>query len=527
MQESQRLGEILRVLSKYGLTVLKNKLQKQVVLTDSQILQLFTDLGPTFIKFGQFLSTRPDLVDERFITVLRNLQDNVPAVSFTVCKKFIEETFAVNYFTNFKEIDPRPIASASIAQVYFGILKSGEKVVLKIKRPDIEETIKTDLEVIKKYLLPQLRALGFISHFDLNKIFNLFEIKLKEELDFLNELQNLKIFHRALKNYEDLIIPKAFKELSGRNVLVMEYVDGNLLKNFLEQKVYYPTLGEKLIHNFCRLLFWERIFHADPHPGNIIFTKNKKLCFLDLGAVGFVDQRTVEILAELFIYLCEKNLNGVINLIFRLGQYRGEIDEFTFYQEMYKLLELVSEVGKGEVLAGKLILDIIKISIKYGINLPVNLVYIGKAALTLESTAISLGTRFNFFEIAKKYGEETLIKTTLNTLAPSDIALNLYRYLEIKGKLPLLFFSILKKFDEGTFQVIFRHAGLEIFIKALDRTSMRITFGLIISSLLIASGLIVAADGRLLQTLGTATYILSILAAGYLIYLIFKSGKWH
>ncbi|GAV22498.1 ABC1 kinase family protein [Carboxydothermus pertinax] len=530
MQETQRLKEIIRILGKYGLRILENKIKKEsktFLLDEQQILQLFSELGPTFIKFGQFLSTRPDLVDEKLVAVLRNLQDNVPSVPFTDCKKFIEETLHENYFNQFREIEPIPLASASIAQVYRGTLLNGQKVVLKIKRPILEKIIATDLEIIKKYFLPQFKVLGFISPLDLEKIYNLFELKLKEELDFLHELQNIRIFYNALKAEEDILIPKAFKDLSGRNILVMEYIEGNQLTNFLKNRVYYPALGEKLVKSFCRMLLIENLFHADPHPGNIILTKDKKIGFVDFGAVGFIDNKTRDILSELFLYLSEKNFNGIINLIYRLGQHRGEIDDFTFYQEIYKIIELVSEIGKGEVLAGRIILDIIKISIKYGINVPANLVYIGKAALNIESTAFSLGTRFNFLDLAKEYSEQALSKNYFKYLEPQAIYLNLYKKLEVSEKIPLLLLSILKKFDEGNSQVVFKHAGLESIIKALDRTSMRITFGLIIASLLIASGLIVAADGQLLQTLGTTTYLLSIGAALSLMYLILKSGKWH
>lgn len=530
MNKTQRLKEIINIFTKYGLSIVGNKIKnhsKSFPLTDQQILQLFSELGPTFIKFGQFLSTRPDLVDEKLLEVLRNLQDNVPGVSFTECKKFIEDTFQENYFDYFQKIDPHPQACASIAQVYRGTLKNGQEVVLKIKRPGIDETITTDLEVIKKYFIVQLKAFGLIPGINLENIYTLFELKIKEELDFYHELYNLKIFRKALKDEENLIVPKAFEDLSGRNILVMEYIEGNLLTEFLQKKVYYPALGEKLVKSFCRLLLINNLFHGDPHPGNIVLTQEKKICFLDFGAVGFIDQKTSEILAELFLYLDEKNVNGIINIIYRLGQHQGEIDDFTFYQEIYKIVELVSEIGKGEVLAGRLIIDIIKISIKYGINVPANLFFIGKAALSLESTAFSLGTRLNLFKTAKNYSEEALILNSLKKLEPSTLLLNFYRQFEMSDRIPSLLYSLLRKFDEGSGQLIFKHAGLESIIKALDRTSMRITLGLIIASLLIASGLIVAADGQLLKALGTTTYILSILASIYLIYLIFKSGKWR
>ncbi|WP_350342681.1 AarF/ABC1/UbiB kinase family protein [Proteinivorax tanatarense] len=521
----QRFQQIVSVFIKHGI--------KDGGANPSQIRKAFEELGPTFIKVGQILSTRPDILSPEYIAEFQKLQDNAKRLDEEQVKTIIEKELKIDVNKEFSDFDLKPIASASIAQVHTARLKSGEKVVLKLKRPKIEKTLAQDLHLLKRFtlfiqIIPNLVRTEVIKADEI--IEELWEHILKE-LDFENEARNIEKFRKNNKGFKFIKAPKVYPKYTTKNLVVMEYIDGIKLSDtkLLKEKGYYiDDIIEKLVYNFAHQVLEEGFFHGDPHPGNIIISENK-IAFIDFGAMGSIPKEQREGFNQLLHSIVSKDIDKVVKSIIRVGVIKGSINKNKLASDVQVIHDSYLDQPLHDIDVVKAIQDSFDVCLKNNIAIPKNVALLAKAMLTLEGVISELTPNFNAIELMAPYVREQMLK-------PENIKKEALR--QLKGiydtasaglKIPQTFLEVLNKLSRNEIKVQMEHTNLERGIKEISKTGNRIVLGLITSSLIMASSIVIVAEAGPsiygVSAIGLIGYLGAGLMGLVLIFFIIRSGK--
>ena len=505
----ERLEEIFAVLAKYEFIDIvkrtglkntfgrifrsrKNFVEELDASAPERILLVFEELGTTFIKFGQILSMRPDIVGVDIANELAKLQDKVPPDSFKSIKKEIENELERPLDEIFQKFYEVPIASASIAQVHMAILHDGTKVAVKVQRPNIIDLIKKDL-IIMRYLGGLLeRRISNLRYYNISGVIDEFERAIIKELDFELEARNMEKFGSFFENNSHICVPKNYKDYSTIKVLTMEYIKGVKITEIEGSgvKADGPTLAKLGAECYFKQIFKYGFFHGDPHPGNLLVKDGNVLCFIDFGIMGHLDMDFISTLMELFVYIFDNDVNGIINQLL----YMEIIDDTVDIQSLkYDLIDLLDEFYGAEIqnIGGFInefsAPDLIE---KYKIQLPKDFILLGKVLNLLDDIGLGLDPNFNLVEVA-----EPLIKKLLaKRLNPLNILNYKTQYLfelqHISKDLPRTISQTLLKAKKGEIGIEMRLESLDKFSIKLDKMVDRISIALIISSLIVGSSLI-------------------------------------
>ena len=353
-----RLEEIIAILAKYEFidvlkkTGLKRSFRRFIRSEDfleeldatapERILLVFEELGTTFIKFGQILSTRPDIVGEDIANELSKLQDHVPKDSFESIKKEIEQELNRPLGEMFLQFSEEPVASASIAQVHEATLHDGTLVAVKVQRPNIIEQIKKDITIMR-YLGGLLeRRVSNFRYYNVSGVIDEFERAIIKELDFELEARNMEKFGSYFENNSKICTPKNYEEYSTMRVLTMEFIDGVKITDMENSDINSDGRSIARIGAQCyfQQIFKYGFFHGDPHPGNLLVKDNNVLCFIDFGIVGHLDMDFVNNLAELFTYIVDYDLNGIINQLLYMEIITEDVDIKSL---KYDLIDIIDQ----------------------------------------------------------------------------------------------------------------------------------------------------------------------------------------
>ena len=521
----ERLEEIVSVLAKYELlnvvkkTGLKNtfarffrssQLKKELYApSPERILLVFEELGTTFIKFGQILSTRPDIVGVEIANELTKLQDDVPPVPFELIKKEIEKELNNRLDEIFIEFNEIPIASASIAQVYQAKLKNGVTVAVKIQRPNIIDHIQKDITIMR-YLGGLLeKRVSNLEYYNFSGVIDEFERAIVKELDFELEARSMEKFRSFFEENSKIYVPKSYQDYSTVKVLTMEFIDGIKITEIPESSVnvYGKSLAKSGAECYFKQIFKYGFFHGDPHPGNILVKDNDILCFIDFGIMGHLDREFVDNLAELFVFIFDYDINGIINQLLYMEIIDDNIDLNSLKYDLIDILDKYygAEIKNiGGIINEFATPDLMEV---YNIKLPKDFILLGKVLNMLEDIGIDLDPNFNSLEIAKPLIEGLLT----NRLNPLNIRNYQTRYLfelqHIGKDLPRTISQTLLKAKKGEIGVEMKIESLDKFSKKLEKIVDRVSIALIISSLIIGSSLILQSGrGIPIPILGFSTF---------------------
>ena len=537
----------MRVLVKYGLDYLidrsktglllkiKKRPRNYQKLTAPERLRLaLEELGPTFIKFGQILSTRPDFLPPTFIKELEKLQDRVPSFSSFQAQKIIEKELNKPLEKLFKKFETKPVAAASLSQVHKAILTDNKIVAVKIQRPDIKETIELDLGI-----------LGNLAGFLENRLHNSWvyqpklivaEIKkaISKEIDFTNEAHNFEKFRINFKDIEYIKTPKIYWEMSTAKVLTMEFMEGTKIneitqgkyKNIFETK----KVAEQGAKAILKQILEDGFFHADPHPANLLVQPPATIVILDVGMVGYLDKKTTLNGAKLLQATIDKNSDQVINCLENLGIIIKESDKNLFRQDLKELFDRYLGVLLKNLKISQVSQDMLRMMVRHRLTLPSNLVLMIKALSAVETTGRQLDPDFDMVSAAKPFVKNLLRKK----FAPRELlkksGLVFQESVELIERLPGNLIDILRKLKEGRLKFNFEHQGLEKLTREIDRSSNRLSFSLIIAALIIGSSLILQQQVSPFifgyPALGIIGYLLASFLGLGLIISILSSGKW-
>ena len=363
------------------------------------------ELGPTFIKFGQILSTRPDLLPPLYITELSKLQDNVPSTPWELLREVLTRELGQEPEQVFMTIEPRPIATASLAQVYAAILPDGQEVVVKAQRPNITTVIETDLEILSS-LAARAQTTQWGEVYDFISMAKDFAFTLRNELDYRREGRNAERFRENFANEPNLYIPRVYWEYSSRSVLVLEHIHGIKIDD-LDALAKAGYDRQRIAENSARIIikqvFEDGFFHADPHPGNFKVLPKEVIGVMDFGMVGYLKDRDRTDLIRLFLVASALDADGIVEQLIRMGAARAEIDQTGLASEIGRLLNKYYALPLKEIRISEVFEEIMQIAFHYHLQLPSDLWLLGKTMGMMEGIGQKLDPEFDAFSVAQPY----------------------------------------------------------------------------------------------------------------------------
>lgn len=523
------LGRRLRAFGRYGIYLEKSTLAERTRLA-------FEELGPTFIKLGQLLSSRPDLVTKTFADEFRKLLDEVPPFPPEEAKRIVESELKKPLNELFSSFDVHPVAAASIAQVHNATLKDGTDVVVKVCRPRIDEIIENDIDILYTIAKLMLKYIPESKFYNPKGIVDEFSKNIKKEMDFLIEADNATTFRKNFEGSETVYIPKVYYEYTTRRVLTLERIIGIRIDDFerLDMEGYdRKAIAKNGTEAYFKQLFEDGFFHADPHPGNIFVMEGGRLGLVDFGIVGRLTDETMEGLANVFIALIQRDFDRIVQQYIDLGIVTEDVDIEKFRAEFKRdLMDFIEPLyGKplGRIDIGDYLDRIIQIAGRYNLKIPSELLLVDKTLLTMEGIGRRLDPEFNLISIAEPYAS----KFIRGRFAPGKLLLkarkNVDDLFDFINTLPKQLRIVLRKAIRDELQIKISHIGLDRVIRDIDRSSNRLSFSIVIAAIIVSSAIIIhSGTGRHLfgfPALGIIGFVMAFVLAVGLIIAILRSGR--
>ncbi len=458
---------------------------------------LLNDLGPTFVKLGQILSTRADLLPAEMVEELAVLQDRAEPIPLEVVRAQIEAGLGRKVGELFRHIDPEPLAAASIAQVHRAETLEGERVVVKVQRPGIGERIRADISVLHSLARMLEAVVEETGIYTPSGIVEEFDRAIHEELDFLNEAVNIRAFQATHAQRPQVRIPRVFDALSGRTVLTLELLEGVKISQADLSRFDRKALAHTILEDSFKQLFEDGLFHGDPHPGNILVMEGGILGLLDFGTVGRLTHAMQETLISLCLAVALKDSDSVARILYRMGAPEGRANLMRFRTDIEAILYRYLPTTLGQVNAENLLRDLLDLAVKYRIRIPKEYALLSRASIATEGLLRSLYPDMNVTEVALPYAKRLLADRYDPSHLQGGMMRTLLRLQAFADELPVQLSQVLMDLEAGKFRVNIRSDQLQQLTQALRAAALVAFLGLC------ASGLIVGAFISLSQTPGT------------------------
>jgi len=478
------------------------------------------ELGPTFVKFGQLLSTRPDIIPKDFIEELNKLQDNVPPLSYKEVEEQIKKELGKPINKIFLYFNKKPIASASIGQVHEAKLKNGKKVAVKVQRPNIEKIIDKDLEILTFFAEIIDKHMPKLKIYNPKGLVEEFKRTIKKELNYEIEANNISRFYQNFKDSKTVVVPKVYQKYSTKKVLTMSFIEGTKISELWKIKEKWldkKTIAKNGVNAFFKQILIDGFFHADPHPGNIFVLKNNVIAFLDFGMMGHVDRELMQKLTNLFTAFVDKNVDKIVEELTNLSLVDDEIDLESFKSDISDIIEEYYGLPLKEIEIGKIINQIISVGRKYNITLPRNLVLLVKALTTIEGIGVQLDPDFNIVEASKPFVKKIARKKMSLTCLFESFIENLCKTKDSMIILPQKINNLLSKLQSGNLKIKIEQEEFEELKSKIDDSSNKISISLITAAIIISSTIILQID-RGPSLLGISVFaLIGFLVAAFLV----------
>ncbi|MFD1292354.1 ABC1 kinase family protein [Lutibacter holmesii] len=499
---SERLKEIISTLAKYDivdwLKYFDNEKIKKYLKTDSgkdvlhlpkpvRIRMALNELGTTFIKFGQILSTRSDIVGEEVAQELSKLQSATKADGIAKVRAQIKKEFGIKSINDlFQEFSVKPIASASIAQVHKATLLSGEEVVVKVMHPNIEDRINEDLEILLKLASTAEKHGGHLKLMHPLQLAKQFKQTMLDELDFVKEFQNIEKFTNNFENDDRVVFPIPFREYSGKTVLTMTFLEGTSLDkvNTLDwDQESKSTFTEEGADVFMEMMFRDKFYHADPHPGNLLVQEDGALGVIDCGMVHKLDAKTNAIFEELIIGVAQKNAEHIKNTIFNMFTLPKGVDYDTLTYQIDEFIDKYLGVPLNEFDMSSAIKEGTSIIQEHHIFIPVNMSSLMRVVTLLEGSSRLLNPDFNIAILFEKYQYKILERRLSPKTFVKKMIKNVHQWEHIAESFPNALDKLIRKANTDNFNISLDH-------KNLEKSINRIVMGLITSAIFLGSAML-------------------------------------
>ncbi len=491
------------------------------------------ELGPTFIKLGQILSTRPDILPQEFIIELLKLQDDVAPFPFKDAVAIIEGSFKRPAAELFSRIEETPIAAASISQVHRAVTASGDEVVIKVQRPGIAEVVDTDIVILGYLARLALKYIPESAQYDPVGIVDEFSRVIRKEMDFTLEASYIEKFRTNFAGDGRVMIPRVYWEYSGHLVLTMERVEGikaDRVDKLRERGIDTRKVAHLVVDVFFKQVFDFGLFHGDLHSGNIFVVGPERIALVDFGIVGRLDKKLKAQLAEVFIYLVSEDFEGLIKVYRDMGILPEHIDRRSFEREYYDLILHYFGRPFKYVSVGEVLMDYIRLAARHGVMMPMDLLLFDKCLIELEGLSRLLFPEANILEESGVHTSKLFMERYSPTAMGQEALQTLSEAKSFISKLPGQVEHIMDKIAGDRLRIEFVHRGLEDFMGEMDRSSNRLTFGIIMAALVIGSSLVISTDTapRIwgYAAIGVLGFLIASLLGFWLAFQILRSGKF-
>jgi len=473
-------------------------------------------MGPTFIKLGQMMSTRVDLFSPAYIEALSRLQDDVAPFGYDEVESLVSSELGVRLASLFPRFDKTPLAAASLGQVHRATLRDGRDVVVKVQRPGIREQALEDMEVLREVagLIDDHTELG--RRYGLGQLLEEFRRSLMEELDYRREAENLTTIGGMLADNERIVVPHPYADFTTSRVLTMEFVPGRKVTDIgpLRQlELDGAQLADELFRVYLHHVLVDGIFHADPHPGNVLVTDDGRLVLLDIGMVARIPPAYREKLLKFLLALADARPDDVVRAARTMGEELPDYDEVTFQRTVSHVLERVAGASLADLDLGTLLLQLIREAGEHGLRMDPELTMLGKAVLNLDQVATTLDPGFEPLPALKRHAA-AIMQTSMRS-SPAALLSSVLEAKEFAEALPGRVNRAFDAIGEGHFELRIRAFDEVEFLRGLHKLANVIAAGLVLSSMILASAILArSSDGDSTQSrIALATFVVAILIA--------------
>ena len=498
-----RFDEIIKVFRKYdfdkvlGQTT-RNKISpfrseeenKELLKEDfpERLRLMLQELGTTFIKFGQLLSSRPDWVGEKISEELSQLHDDNPPISFEEIKVIIESELGGDIDDIFAEFSKEALATASIAQVHEAKLPTGEKVAVKVQKTNVQEIVETDLAIMRFIANESERFDTSFKHLNLPAIVHEFDRSIQKEMDFDNELMNIRHMNDNFKYNDKIIVPVTYQDYSTEKVLTMEYVEGVKLSEVIvgdDPKYNKILIADRIVRSYFQQIFVDGFFHADPHPGNIFITDDNAVCFIDFGMMGVLDEEFRQNLAELMIHFSDRNIDGLVNQLIRMDILNEKTDINILKTDLNDLFAKYYGVELSRF--NGIIEDLLFLMQKYDVKLPNEFVLMARGLSMVENLGLRLDPNIDVVAILKPFARKLMVQRYNPFKMANNAKNSFFTFEHVLRSLPSLISKTIYKIEEGEVTV-------NIEVKHISEIANQLSLAIIIAALLVGSSLVMLVD---------------------------------
>ena len=527
----RRYKDVARLLYKYGQSDLVTRAGLDDAIAgealsdrDGKPEQLAADLerlGPAFIKLGQLLSTRADLLPPAYLDALGRLQDHIEPFSFAEVERVVQEDLGFRISKGFASFDAEPLAAASLGQVHRADLRDGRQVAVKIQRPNIREGLAQDLATMEDIaeFLDNRTSAG--RQFNFVQMVAEFRRTLAQELDYRREANNLVRLRTNLSRFRRLLIPRPIDDYTSSRVLTMEFVHGRKITSItplMRQDFDGMGLAQELFRAYLHQIIVDGFFHADPHPGNVFLTDDGRIALLDLGMVSHLSPARQDQLLKLLLAVSEGNGDRAATLSLQIGEPQADIDQTSLRREVQDLVARYQDAPLGELQVGRVVMEISRAAGTYGIQLPAELTLLGKTLLNLDQVGRTLAPEFDVNAALRQEGPELMQQRMRQSMSPASIftaALETKEFLEqLPGRVNKLLDAVTNNELKLNVEVIDEGA----VIHGLQKVANRITLGLLLASLIVGAAMLMRVETafRLFGYPGFAMLFFLVAAGGAL-----------
>jgi ubiquinone biosynthesis protein len=526
----KRYKDVAMLLIKYG----RSDLISQAGLEDSVQLdeikaesesasaeELAADLeklGPTFIKLGQLLSTRADLLPKPYLDALERLQDQVEPISYEEVERIVSSELGIRISKAFAEFETEPEAAASLSQVHRAYMRDGREVVVKVQRPNIREQIVEDLEALNEIarFLDAHTELGRRYEFE-NMLVNLRKSLLRE-LDFKIEANNLISLGQNLAEFEQIIVPEPVEDFTTTRVLTMDYIPGKKITQLSPLRLLEidgAGLAEELFRAYLKQILIDGLFHADPHPGNVFLSDDNRIALLDLGMVGRVSRGFQDNLLRLLLAISEGRGEEAAEIAIKMGEPKTGFNRPEYTRRVSELVAENTDASLTRLNAGQVTLEITKISADCWFRLPPEFTMIAKALLNLDRVVFTLEPTFDPNAVIRERATEILQRNIIKSIAPSNLLSGVVDIKEFVEKLPVRVNKILDAVGNNELEIKVDAIDEKVLLDGFQKVANRITLGLVVAALIVGAAMLMRVDTsfRIFGYPGLAM-ILFLIAAG-------------
>ena len=495
--------------------------------TPEELVEDLKQMGPTYVKLGQLLSTRPDLLPDRYLEALASLQDDLPTIPYEEVREIVETEIGSKISKAFNFFEEKPLASASIGQVHLAELRSGKTVAVKVQRPDIRKKFMEDLDTLE-----EMAGLA-VKHTEVGKKYAFSDVLAElrrimlHELDYLREANNLVTLGTNLKEYRRLIVPQPFPDYTTSRVLTMEYVKGKKVTSISPLKKTendYTALVDEFIEAYLKQIVSDGFVHADPHPGNVHLLENEKIALIDLGMVAQFSKKMKDFLLRLLLALSKNNGEEIADILLRMSHKREESSEDEFRRQINIMVQEGQNSTAKDMQTGKLLVQMNRSAAMNGIHLPVEVNILGKILLNMDQIIAFLAPEYDLREAVRRYMNKLLQNKMLNELKPEEVLSILLDSKKLVENLPDRIDKITENLARNEFRFAIDAIDEKRLTDGFQKVANRITLGLIIASMIIGAAMLMSVPSAFTifgyPGLAILFFLLAAVAAIYLSYTI-------